>query len=81
MLNTLKKIAAKIFPRKLVREVTADTLTTVLETVPVTELPAEELTQAANDLAVAVQAIEEPVIKPAPPVKKKKAPTKKKKKA
>lgn len=80
MLNTLKKLAAKIFPRKLAKEVTAETWTTVIETVPVTELPAEELAQAANDLSVAVQAIEEAVIEPVQPVKKKKAPTKKKKK-
>jgi hypothetical protein len=80
MLNILKKIAAKIFPRKLAKEVTAETPTTVLETVPVTELPVEELTQAANDLAEAVQFVEVAVIKPAQPVKKKKTPTKKKKK-
>jgi hypothetical protein len=92
MLNTLKKIAAKIFPRKLAKEVTAETPTTVLETVPVTELPVEELTQfvnesapeltqAANDLAAAVEYVEETIIKPVQPVKKKKTPTKKKKKA
>lgn len=92
MLNTLKKLAAKIFPRKLAKEVTAETPTTVLETVPVTELPAEELTQfvnesapeltqAANDLVAAVEFVEETIIKPVQPVKKKKASTKKKKKA
>jgi hypothetical protein len=92
MLSTLKKLAAKIFPRKLAKEVTAETPTTVLETVPVTELPAEEstqfvnepapeLAQAANDLAAAVEYVEETIIKPVQPVKKKKAPTKKKKKA
>lgn len=92
MLSTLKKLAAKIFPRKLAKEVTAETPTTVLETVPVTELPAEELTQfvnesapeltqAANELAAAVEYVEEAIIKPVQPAKKKKAPTKKKKKA
>jgi hypothetical protein len=79
MLNTLKKIAAKIFPRKLAKEVTAEIPTTVLETVPVAELPVEPLVEAPVQLLIepapeVVQAVEQ--------VKKlRKAPAKKKKKA
>ena len=92
MLNTLEKIVAKIFPRKLAKQLTAGAPTTVLKTAPVTKPLAKESTQfvneralelaeAANDLAVAVQCIESTIIKPVQPVNKKKTPTKKKKKA
>ena len=82
MLNTLKKIVAKIFFRNLPKEITTESLAATVETVPAAEIPAKELTRFVYEPAPeAVQVVEETVIKPVQPAKKKKAPTKNKKKA